>query len=85
MEQKTTPECLEALGSFLFYHSADAIKEELTRMIRNAVNLADKYQLLEKITEAFHKNFIETPDAADHEAEFSFWYKVAFKDILDMQ
>lgn len=85
MEQKTTPGSLEALGSFLFYHGANAIKKELTTMTRNAVNLADKYQLLEKITEAFHKHTVDTPDAGDHKAEFNFWYKVAFKDILDTQ
>lgn len=85
MEQKTSPDGLDALGVFVFYHGAECIKNELMDMIDKAVNLADKYKLLRMITQAFRKNPVDMLDAAEHKTQFDSWYSLAFKNILKTQ
>lgn len=51
-------------------------------MIKDAINLADKYQTLRQITTAFNKSFVDLSAASVHKIEFDAWYSTAFTDIL---
>lgn len=52
-------------------------------MIKKASNIADEYQLLQRITQAFDKQPFDTPDVADGRSQVDCWYVEAFTDILD--
>lgn len=85
LQEKTTADSLQALGSYICYMGASFIKPNMDRMIKDNVNLADKCRLLQSITQAFNERFVELSAAHKYEEEFENWYTTAFTDILGTQ
>lgn len=84
-KHKRTPAGVQALAGFLALRGTTIVHDELAKMLKSAVNLAEKCDFFEKLTTAFKEQSAHLEDKAKQKSEFEAWCKLAMDDILGTQ